>query len=243
MRRYTDSTLAERFSSARSGAGPEPQQPTPGRSARRAPEELRTVALPAGEHDLARTPREAAPQHQAFSSDPILARELAGMLGMLRCWNVNGQPKYHYASAGGLYPVQTYVHVRPTAAGGGVEGLDGGGYYFHAVENALYPTASTDLGARDRNIAEHAPVTICLVADLDAIVPMYGREALRMSCLEAGMMARLLEEKATTHGLGVCHFDRIDLDVCAAAFALSDAHVLLDTLVAGRAAGAVDEAA
>ena len=85
-----------------------------------------TVSLPAIAADANswRSQRE-------FSQDPIPLERFSGFLGLLgsrqESDSSNGHSKYNYPSGGGLYPVQTYVHVKP----GRVEGLAAGLYYYH----------------------------------------------------------------------------------------------------------------
>src|SRR5690606_11544823 len=68
-----------------------------------------------------------------YRSAPVEAGQLAVMLASLRQGNEAGVPRYRYASAGGLYPVQVYVQV----AAERVKGLAAGLYYYHPGANAL----------------------------------------------------------------------------------------------------------
>ena len=61
-----------------------------------------------------------------FSLKPIPIAAVAEMLECLRRVPVDGKLKYAYASAGGVYPNQVYLHVKP----GRVEGLTAGTYTF-----------------------------------------------------------------------------------------------------------------
>ena len=54
-------------------------------------------------------------------------------LGCLRQIDVNGLPKYRYGSAGGLYPVQAYLVIKP----GRVDGCAAGTYYYHPRDHRL----------------------------------------------------------------------------------------------------------
>lgn len=88
--------------------------------------------------------------------------------------------KYQYGSAGGLYPVQTYVEIGPTHPTGTPSGI----YYYHPSKHQLIKIGATRL---------HSPTTkIYFVAKQDAIAPMYGALSNDFCWLEAGYMTSVL---------------------------------------------------
>ncbi|NIQ52121.1 MAG: hypothetical protein GWN71_01200, partial [Gammaproteobacteria bacterium] len=82
---------------------------------------------------------------------PLPVVRLSGLMSCLLEVRLDEHPmpKYLYASAGGLYPVQAYLQVRP----GRVEGLAGGTYYYDPAGHRL---VSLKPGA-DLGRAIHAP--------------------------------------------------------------------------------------
>src|SRR5882724_5698228 len=60
--------------------------------------------------------------HRHFAEAPVPLRRLDGLLSSLRQAQVAGEPRRAYPSAGGLYPVQTYLHLKP----GRVDGMESG---------------------------------------------------------------------------------------------------------------------
>lgn len=201
-----------------------------------------------GDHpkvDLAFTtsPEEAAETyfrrrtHYTFSDEPITLDQFAGFLGCLRQISLDGKPKYRYGSGGGLYPVQTYVHAKP----GGIEGLAAGAYYYHPLRHELVRLSNRE--SLDENI--HWPAnratfkssafSIFLVAEMDAIAPMYGSAARDFCLLEAGMMAQLLETEGAASDVGLCQIGSLDFPRIRDLFQLKESHVLLHSLVGGRA--------
>lgn len=86
--------------------------------------------------------------------------------------------KYFYPSAGSLYPVQTYLEI-PSE---GMEGIVSGVYYLHPEAFELQRIGETN---SDK-------IQLHLVADLDAIKPLYGALSSDFVHLEAGYMAQLL---------------------------------------------------
>ncbi|MCH6159355.1 amino acid adenylation domain-containing protein [Streptomyces marispadix] len=115
-------------------------------------------------------------------------------------------PRRRYASAGALYPVQTYLYV----ADGRVEGLAGGTYYHDPDGHRLVevrPGALLDAGIHapdNQETHRNAAFALFLVARLDAIEPLYGKRARDFSVLEAGLMTQLLDNAAPENGIGLC---------------------------------------
>lgn len=178
--------------------------------------------------------------YRTFSDAPISFAVFSDFLRCLVQMPVAGAPlpKYRYPSAGSLYPVQTYLYVKP----GRIEGLAGGFYYHHPQQHGLLPLSpdhATDpalyIGV-NRPIFDQAAFALFLVADLNAIAPMYGPLARDFALLEAGHMSQLLMTEAPHYQLGLCPtgggFDRATVHW---ALALSDAHQILPlTLLGGR---------
>ncbi len=154
---------------------------------------------------------------RAYDPAPISLRSLAQWLGCLYQHTPDPtRPRYHYASAGGLYPVQAYLFIKPDR----VEGLAPGIYYYapdthHLVllqkgdhlSNDLFPDSTAA-------VVESAACYLLLASDLNAIEPFYGAHAKRLSMLEAGLMTQVLEQFAPGFGLATCQigafvFDKI----------------------------------
>jgi len=155
-------------------------------------------------------------------------------------------PKYLYPSAGSLYPVQAYLHVKA----GRVESLEGGSYYYDPAGHRLVPL---EPGARidgavhaphNREMFEQAAFSIFLVGKLGAVIPIYGRRLARELCtLEAGYVGQLLMRSASEGGLGVCPIGALDFGAVRGSFRLDDDHLLLHSLVGGLEAPAESPAA
>ena len=87
--------------------------------------------------------------------------------------------KHYYPSAGGLYPVQTYV-----ALGTAQHGVPAGVYYYHPLEHAL---------CRISDVPADIPLTLVLVGEHAAIAPLYGDDAAPFCALEGGYVQQLLQ--------------------------------------------------
>ncbi len=144
-------------------------------------------------------------------------------------------PKYRYASAGGLYPVQVYLYIKT----GRVAGLPGGSYYYDPQEHRLVllsAEAAVDPGIYpigNRELFEQCAFAVYLVGRMKAILPMYGQWSRDFCILEAGSMAQLLEMSAPQHQIGLCQIGGFGFDHIRSWFALDDDHVYLHGLVGG----------
>jgi amino acid adenylation domain-containing protein len=145
-------------------------------------------------------------------------------------------PKHLYPSAGSLYPVQTYLQVKP----GGVEGLAEAIYYYDPSLHRLVELESPGRIAasvhveHNRAMYEQAAFSIFLIAQMDAIVPVYGKELAGPFCmLEAGYIGQALMTGAQESGLGLCPIGALDYDAVRGLFHLDDGHIFLHSFVGG----------
>ncbi|HEX3528165.1 MAG TPA: amino acid adenylation domain-containing protein [Thermoanaerobaculia bacterium] len=110
-------------------------------------------------------------------------------------------PKYRYASAGNLYPVQVCLWAGPDR----IEGLAAGAYSYDPREHSLLALAPGDApGLADRpDLPEDAYCALFLVGEMKAVAPLYGALARDFSVLEAGSMGSLLATAAGERGLHI----------------------------------------
>jgi len=175
---------------------------------------------------------------RSFLPEPVPQAALAGWLAEISRNAAGDTFKHAYASAGGYYPVQTYVHIKKQ----GVEGCPAGTFYYHPVEHALVPlTLGSELDPAihepftNRSIFEQARFSLFLVSQPAANEPMYGDIAWRFSMLEAGALAQALETSAWRFQLGVCPIGWLDFGAVRGLFHLEDDQELLHSHVGGLA--------
>ena len=174
--------------------------------------------------------------YRHFSPHAIPGGTIGELLNCLRKVQLNEQSKFLYASAGGLYPVQVYLYLKP----GRIEGFPGGSYY-HDPQNhhlvQLVTGKEIDPLAYDplvnRPVFHEAAFAIFLIAQLKAIVPLYGERSQHYATIETGLMTQLLELAACDHGLGLCQIGDLDFSRISDLFALDEGHVLLHSLLGG----------
>jgi amino acid adenylation domain-containing protein len=183
-----------------------------------------------------RISRRRAVRH--FRSEPVPLASLGALLSELSRVKGGGPDKYGYGSAGGLYPVQTYLHAKPN----GIANLPTGTFYYHPVEHCLVPiTLGAELDAEihepftNRPAFEQARFSLFFVHQPRAIEPIYGDLAWRFCLLEAGAMAHALETSAWRHGLGLCPIGWLDFTRVRSLLQLEDGQELLHAHVGGLA--------
>jgi SagB-type dehydrogenase family enzyme len=171
-----------------------------------------------------------------FCSEPVPFASLGALLSELGRVSMDDIDKYSYGSAGGLYPVQTYLHAKPE----GIANLPAGTFYYHPVEHCLVPiTLGAELEASihepftNRPAFEQARFSLFLVQQPRAIEPIYGDLAWRFSVLEAGAMAHALETAAWRFGLGLCPIGWLDFDAVRDLLQLDAGQELLHAHIGG----------
>ncbi|HRI72091.1 MAG TPA: amino acid adenylation domain-containing protein [Polyangium sp.] len=178
---------------------------------------------------------------RAFVDKPIELSRLGQLLRVLAAINSPGTllPKYRYPSGGSLYPVQTYVYIKPDK----VEGAAAGFYYYDPNLNGLRKVSDSTMGAAAQvtwnvDLFDQAAFVLLFVGKLAAIEPLYGPQARNFCLLEAGYMGQLLMEQAPSLDLGTCPLGHVDLDPFRAALGIDDSSVFLQGMAGGMVAPA-----
>lgn len=179
----------------------------------------------------------ARQSYRRFTTEPVSLDALNALLSALHPMPMADMPlpKYRYPSAGSLYPVQTYLHIKEKC----VAGVAGGYYYYHPLDHELICISTNSAGLPGEHTSVNQPIfdagafALFLVADLDAIAPLYGSLARDFCLLEAGYMSQLLMTEAPEHHLGLCPIGALDDGLLRQRFNLSPNHQLLHSLVGG----------
>ena len=178
--------------------------------------------------------------YRHFDERPIAVEDLGALLENLRQLQVGARLKRLYGSAGGLYPVQTYVFVKHQR----VERLDGAAYYYDPALHALVLVSggehiTADLYDRlvNRPIFEEAAFAVYFFVDMRAIEPAYGTCSLHYGSIEAGLMTQILEEEAPSHGIGLCQIGDLNFDAMKTDFMLGAEHHFVHSLLGGKLCG------
>lgn len=121
-------------------------------------------------------------------TDGALAPDALGALLGALASRPGSVPKHLYPSAGTLYPVQTYVVLRTPLAQAA-----SGTHYYAPDTHELVALSTETPTAPDGSLPA---VLLLLVAQRDAIAPVYGEETEAFCLLEAGYMTEALRSAA-----------------------------------------------
>jgi amino acid adenylation domain-containing protein len=200
-----------------------------------------TVQLPERDRDEAALAADYLRRrsYRSFCQAPILLDQLSALLSCLRPASFPGAPfpKYRYGSAGSLYPVQTYLYVKPDR----VTGLAGGIYYYEPKAHQLVRVAGAQIDRSvytpaNRALFNDAAFALFLVGQISAITPLYGEHSQRFAMIEAGAMTQLLEQSAPEQLLGLCQIGNLDFERIRELLALDEQQLLLHSLLGGAIA-------
>jgi amino acid adenylation domain-containing protein len=211
-----------RFKLKKHGIRPEPDKPS-----------IKLTEVPQTEDELANYISRRS--YREFRQETLNFDQFSALLRPFRPVTLEGVPlpKYRYASAGGLYPVQIYLYVKPQR----IEGVGAGTYYYNPIEHKLiqlHPEARltrNDYNPTNRTNFDQAAFAIFFVAQLNAIRPVYGEISRDFCMIEAGLMTSLLENTAPAQEIGLCHIGGLDFKVIRPWFDLQESHTYLYSLV------------
>ncbi len=170
-----------------------------------------------------------------FGAQPIATQAFAHLLAALAQGQLDGEVKYQFPSAGGLYPIQAYLYIKPDR----VLGVPGGAYYYDPRQHRLLALQSGLLDPDtydyfvNRPVYENAAFSLFFIADMAAIRPLYGERSRDFCHIESGAMAQLLSMTAVEHGLGLCGIGSVEEQQLTALFDLEPSHELIYSMIGG----------
>ena len=175
--------------------------------------------------------------HREFLDEVIPFERFSQLLSCLLQIPLDNSPlpKCRYASAGSLYPVQTYLFIKPNR----VEGLEAGVYYYHPIHHRLVLLSasiefdSTIYGS-NQLIFEQSAFSLFLIGQLSAIAPIYGELAKDFCLLEAGYISQLLMETSSEQEIGLCPIGVLKFEELRDLFSLEESQILLHSFVGGK---------
>ncbi|NWF61302.1 MAG: amino acid adenylation domain-containing protein [Fischerella sp.] len=175
--------------------------------------------------------------HRQFLTQKISLEQFSKFLNCLQQMQFGDYPlpKYRYPSAGSLYPVQTYLFIKPNS----IETLPAGIYYYHPSDHNLILLHSTNaidssIYLENKPLFEQSAFAIYLIGKLSAIAPMYGELARDFCLLEAGHIGQLLMNSAPTQEIGLCPLGYLEFTQIQDLFQLETNQILLYNFVGGK---------
>jgi len=149
--------------------------------------------------------RERRSCRQFDMKNPVPFSEFAQLFSTLKQRKVE-KIYYHYASAGGVYPIDIFVYIKPKR----VEGMKAGFYYYSPSENSLFFVNNIDQVIKsdhemiNQELFTQSAFSVYLVYNARASMPKYGSDGYLFACIESGIITATLNMVAETLNLGVC---------------------------------------
>ncbi|WP_113675579.1 non-ribosomal peptide synthetase [Vallitalea guaymasensis] len=176
--------------------------------------------------------------YRKFESDIINYKDFCHLLNHLSQITLENLtfPKYLYGSSGGLYPVQVYLYIKDKT----IENIPMGYYYYNPQRKSLVLLSreimdSSIYVTKNQSIYNNSAFSIFLVAQMEAIEPMYGREHGGRFCLmEAGAISQLLEMIGPDYNIGLCQIGVFDFEAISHNFQLNENTQYLHHLLGGK---------
>ncbi|WPV66536.1 condensation domain-containing protein [Chitinophaga sp. LS1] len=173
---------------------------------------------------------------RSFSADKMSLGTVAGLLSVLKQEHSKNDIRYHYASAGGLYPIDVYLLIKPDR----VLGMEGGLYYYQPQQHTLIHVHDGNhlMDGSFHNSSNAATfhssaVTAFLVYNAENSMPKYGGYGYFMATLDAGIMTEALAVVGETLDVGFCSIGHINFDMLSPYLFKGAQNVLLHTIELG----------
>lgn len=165
----------------------------------------------------------ARQSHRRFLPTPAELPKIGHLLASIRAFEMPGTPlkKALYPSAGGIYPVQTYILVRE----GRIEGLSAGWYRHHPAEHRLEFLKDVSqeqidaIAGKSDDIVGQCAFLVVFTGRKAAMARSYGEKSRDFCLLEAGHMAQVMMLHAPRLDIGLCAAGGADLSAMASALA------------------------
>jgi epothilone synthetase B len=183
--------------------------------------------------------------HRRFSADEVTWEALGSALTAFRHTPEGDGIRALYPSAGGLYGLDFYVHVKA----GRVKALPGGIYYYHPASHSLHRAGDEASLGKDIHHHNNRPVfagsafTLIIVFDSATTSPVYGGSSQSLATLEAGIALATFIQLAELQDIGVCPVGLVNFPAISGALALRPGHSVLHLAECGRKAPPADGSA
>jgi SagB-type dehydrogenase family enzyme len=118
----------------------------------------------------------------------------------------NGERHYCYPSAGGLYPIDCYLHIKKDR----VEDMKEGLYYYDPIRRTLNLISDGKSITKDshyfinKDIFESSAFSMYFMYNAAVSMPKYGSRAYYYAILDAGILIGYLNIISTMYEIGLC---------------------------------------
>lgn len=174
--------------------------------------------------------------HRSFVTDKKISFAVfSQLLAVLRQRRTSSSTRSYYPSAGGLYPLDLYLYIKPRR----VEGLKQGFYYYDPSQhqllliNPIDRVIVEDHDVRNQAIFQQSAFTLFIVYQADASIPKYGLYGFYFACIEAGAVITTLQLMAESLSLGLCPIGQMKSEPIEKCLRLTEQQVFLHALEGG----------
>jgi SagB-type dehydrogenase family enzyme len=174
--------------------------------------------------------------HRRFSPACISSSALGAALGAFRHARDGEGIRALYPSAGGVYGLDFYLHVKA----GRVDGVPGGVYYYHPAAHSLHRAGDEAALGKDVHHHNNRPVfagsafTLIIVFDAATTAPVYGASSLSLAAIETGLALGTFIQLAEAAQIGVCPIGLVDFPAVSLALRLPPGHAVLHLAECGQ---------
>lgn len=157
------------------------------------------------------------------------------LISVFRQYKQDGNIRYNYASAGGLYPIDIYIYVKDHR----VEKISGGLYYYSPINNEIKLVSSSCVITEDahfygnKEIYNGSAFSIFFIYNGEASMPKYGGMGNFYACIDTGIMVGLLTQIVEQYNIGMCSIGDMNFDRIKKYFKLNKNQMLLHTVEIG----------
>lgn len=147
----------------------------------------------------------------------------------------DGEIKYYYASAGGLYPIDIFIYIKEDR----VENLKHGLYYYSPLDNSLSTVNDTDRITDDAHfytnkaIYNSSAFSIFFVYNCEANMPKYGAMGYFFGCIDCGVMVGAFTQVAELYNVGMCSIGDMDFMRISKLFKLNENQTFMHAIEVG----------
>lgn len=174
--------------------------------------------------------------YRNFNEKEVMTfKDFSSLLSVFRQHkNEKGEYTYYYASSGALYPVDIYLYVKENR----VEKVERGLYYYHPAShklNLINKDEITESSAyvKNKEIFKSSAVTVYMIFNAEACMPVYGSDGYFYACLDSGIMISSLTQVAETCNVGLCSIGDTNFNVIKDLFKLNEHQTLLHNIELG----------
>ncbi len=174
--------------------------------------------------------------HRDFNiNDKITFKQISNILSTFKQRYFGNEVKYHYASAGGLYPIDIFIYIKKNR----VEGINPGIYYYLPTDNSITLVKAGEVISEEahyftnKQIFNSSAFSIYFIYNAEVNMPKYGTDGYLYAFLDTGIMASTVNMVAERYGIGMCSIGDMVFSKVRKFFRLNQNQVLIHTIEGG----------